>query len=459
MTQHEYAADVYKKAYDAAKPAVDDHWAAPSAEQVAEQVAGSYSVRQGETLMQGQEFRQGLAASDVDAMGYDHQALFEMVNSGNAEMIDVHGELITNFANVLAESSQAASAAASAEESDWQGESGARVAAFLQQSGNWLNHTSEATALAGNRYSQQSAAVDHARREMPPVVPFDQKGAMDKAAAKFSSWNPADIQAGSKILEDIAVQQQRAQEAHEKAAQVVTGMNGGLYETGRTMPAYAPAPTLGGQGSVGGHDEGTKVSGFAPGTGGGAPSPGPGGPGVGPGVVPPGGAEGPGRSTGSGVFGQGATPPGAGQANPLVSKMPNAGPGMGPMALGGGQLGGAGGDIERKGRPGSGAGRGSAAGRLLGTDAKTAQEKLGEGKGTGAERGAKAANERLTRGTTAAGKPGAPGAAGAGGGKGKKEEDEERKSKYVQGDDPDETFDANVSIGPDGEKVVPPVIG
>ncbi|WP_370947790.1 hypothetical protein AB5J62_09580 [Amycolatopsis sp. cg5] len=457
MTKYEYAADVYKKAYDAAQASGNAPFTA-QAEAIAEEAAGAYSRAQGEAFQRGQEFRQGLAPSDVDAMGYDHQALFDMVQSGNAVEIDIHGEKITNFANVLAESSQAASAAASAEESDWQGESGARVAAFLQQSGNWLNHTSEATALAGNRYSQQSAAVDHARREMPPVVPFDQKGAMDRAADKLVSPNPADIQAGVKMMEDIAAQQQRAQEAHEKAAQVVTGMNGGLYETGRTMPAYAPAPALGGQGLVG-HDEGTKVSGFAPGTGGGTyggPGSGPGtGPGTGPGVLPSPGPEPAGRSTGSGVFGPGNPPPV--QPNPVVPKAPNAGPGLGPMGLGGGQLGGAGADIERKGR--AGAGRGSAAGRLLGTDAKAAQEKLGEGKGSGAERGAKAANERLTRGTTAAGKGGAAGAAGAGANKGKKEEDEERKSKYVQGDDPDEMFDANISIGPDGVKVVPPVIG
>ncbi|HEV7978243.1 hypothetical protein [Amycolatopsis sp.] len=61
-------------------------------------------------------------------------------------------------------------------------------------------------------------------------------------------------------------------------------------------------------------------------------------------------------------------------------------------------------------------------------------------------------------GAAASGKAGAAGAhgAGAGGGKGKQEEDAEHKRKYGETED---HFDVTLTEGPDGEKVVPPVIG
>jgi hypothetical protein len=300
---------------------------------------------------------------------------------------------------------------------------------------------------------------------MPPPSNFDQAAEMNKARQQIES---GDLGGFVQTQVGISENQTAAQQAHEQAAQVMHAMDSTYHDTAATQPSFAPPPSVSG---------GTTASGFtAPPSGPGSSGPYPGGglvsgPGGGPtggpisgGYLPPG-LSGPGSSSGSGQLpGQyGGNYQGGAPGNAPRPSLPGtsiAG------TLGGGPLGGGGGDITRNPSGRGGAPRTNFAGARVsgggylpkdGAGGRLSEEGKATGKGSGS--GSVGAKEgAIGRGGAAAsGKAGAGGApgAGAGGGKGKKE-DEEHKRKYGETEDP---FDMELTEGPDGEKVVPPVIG
>ncbi|WP_162788748.1 hypothetical protein [Amycolatopsis albispora] len=475
VDQPMYEADVYSKAYTDAGGGQGNIFADPTAMADAAATAQAYSTARGQALMHGQTFREGLDASDQDYLGISHAQLYTMAHTGNGEKVDQKGRILAKTRDTLKTLSDDLHAAVNNEQAVWQGEGAAQVHSFVKQSATWVDGASHGVDLASNRYSQQSAAVVNAQNSMPEPVPFNQAEEMAKAKAAFQSGGFDASMQGVKALEEMSAKQEASQAAHQQAAQVMHTMDNTLYETGSTQPSFAAPPTLGGGQPSTPVAGPSVVGGGTPGPTGGLPGggyvgSGPGG--VGPGYNPGGPAP---------VTSGGAPPAGG------VKGTPPAFAGQ----LGGGNLGALGSEKSRTpakgtggmkfGNPGAGArvsgggtynppkGPAGAAGRLGGTPAggvpkAGGEQAAGAGKSTGS--GGVPPKDGTMRGGAAAasnagaGKPGAGmGGMGAGAGRGKEEDKDKKRPDYLQGEDPDELFDAKPAEGLDGAKPVPPTIG
>ncbi|WIX81518.1 hypothetical protein QRX50_12520 [Amycolatopsis carbonis] len=435
-----------------------------------EKEASSYSVTQGDQLLQGQVTRSGAPAPGQNYAAQSHEDLYNMVHVGlDFREINERSTVANVYGNWLADASNAFRDAASTAGASWQGAAASQANSFFQNTASHTEQTGNAMQLISNRYSQQSAAADYAQKNMPEPTGFNQQAEMDKATKQLSGGDPA---AAAQTMTALAAKQQQADAAHQQAVQVMEGLDNTYHETATTQPTFAPPP------APGGSDDSTRASSAQPGAGlgahAGALNSGSGGFGAPGGGAPGGGTGGPagfsgnayappgaGSSTGAGAFG-GPGGTGGGGFRP-----PAGGGGFGrlspdALAFGGGPggAGGAGEETLRGGRAGGGTGRtgGGFAGSRVSGGGATA--KPGEGPGSG-----KGAGERLERGATAAanagkaGKAGAGGAAGAAGAGKKKEDDKEHKNKLPNQEDPDEVFEVRPERGPDGEKITPPVIG
>ncbi|MBN6037195.1 hypothetical protein [Amycolatopsis sp. 195334CR] len=473
-----YESEVYDRTYRQAGGGEGNIFAEFSARSEAEAVASAYSVTRGQVLMEGQDFRPGLDTSDQEYLGTSHDELYNMVHTENdPAAVDEQGKIFRDLAGLLNSVAADAAAASNAEEANWQGPAAAKAHGFVKSTGQWLDGTAQGADLASNRYSQQSAAAMNAQNSMPEPVPFNQAEEMAKAQQAFQSGGFDANMQGVKALEEMSAKQEASQAAHQQAAQVMHTMDNTLYETGSTQPSFAAPPTLGGG------QPSTPVAG----TGAGPVTSAPGGPTGGmPGGMPGGGYVGSGPGSAPGY-----TP---GGPAPVTSNAPAGGGFKGtPPAIagqvGGGNLGNLGADKNRApkpttgmkfGNPSAGArvsgggtysppkGPAGAAGRLGGTPAggvpKGAEQAAGAGKSSGS--GGPPPKEGTMRGgaaaaaSTAGGKPGAGmGGAPAGAGRGKEEDKDKKRPDYLQGEDPDELFDAKPAEGLDGAKPVPPVIG
>ncbi|MEQ0565800.1 hypothetical protein ABJI51_42550 [Amycolatopsis sp. NEAU-NG30] len=433
----------------------------PLGQQLVQQAASDYSVAQGKQLQEGQTLRAGAPTPNENYANQPHEALYDMVHQNlDLEDLNDRSRVANVYGNWLADASNQFRDAATAAGGAWQGPAADQANTFFQSTAGHAEQTGNAMQLASNHYSQQSAAAHYAKTNMPEPTGFDQQAELDKARQQYESGNLVGM-AGT--MAGIQAKQQQADAAHQQAVQVLQNLDSTYHETASTQPTYSPPPQLG--------SDSTSVSGFhgTSGTGG-------------TGTTYTGTPNLTGGTTGTYVPGQ--TPPGA--APPATSYVPpgstsgvgnnnfGGNPGFRPapaastftrltpdgLALAGnpGTPGGtnSGGDITRS-KPGSGRpGSGFAGSRVSGS-AGAPKEAPGEGGKTGSRTG-----ERLERGATAAaaakggkGSAGAAGAAGAGAGK-KKEDDKEHKNKYAVEDD---VFDLRPDRGPDGEKVVRPIIG
>lgn len=465
-------------------------------------VSSRHAQAKGEKLAEGQAFREGLNPSDQDYLGHPHEDLYAMAHTGNdPTAVNEQGRIYADLAELLRGVGQDAAGAANAEETSWQGGAAEQAHGFVRTTGDWLHGTAQGSELASNRYAQQSVAAQNAQNAMPEPVPFDQAAEMEAARTQLNSGDISGVTQGMQSMDAMAGKQQASQDAHAQAAQVMHDMDGTLYDTGSTQPAFAAPPTLDG-GQPGqpstGHTQAASATSAPPALGGTAGTAGSAGGVAGP--APGGGsAATPGSPTGAGpVSGSGPAQPGGGAPGGQPSPGSTQGAGRGAVgaplaAAAGGNVAGAGAQTSRRSaRPGLGstAGgrvsggssgrsgtsgsepRGSAASRL--GDSKTgggkqggaagrAGNELGSGKGTGSAPTEKAPKEGIARGGQAASGGKGTGPAGAGmpgGGRGGKDEDKERqRPSYLKEDDPETIFESKPDEGPDGERPVPPTIG
>ncbi|MGW4520369.1 hypothetical protein [Amycolatopsis sp. NPDC004378] len=435
-------------------------------QRLTQQAASDYSVAQGKLLQEGQTLRGDSPAPGENYANMPHELLYDMVHKDlDIEGINERSRVTNVYGNWLADASNQFRDAATAAGGSWQGNAASEANTFFQSTAGHTEQTGNAMQLMSNHYSQQSAAAYYAKTNMPEPTGFNQQAEMDKARQQYNS---GDLVGMNTTMTGIQAKQQQADAAHQQAVQVLHGLDGTYHETASSQPTYSPPPQLG-QGdstSVSGF-HGTSGTGFTGtptigggggGGGGGTNLVGPGGTAaVPPGSTPPGAPSYVQPGTTSGV---GGTTFGGGNTGFRGAPAPSAFPRVGPdgLAMPGTApgAGGSGGDITR-GKSGIGrAGSGFAGSRVSG-GGYTGGPK--EAAGESAKTGGKVPGERLERGATAAaaakGKGGgAAGAAGAGGKK--KEDDKEHKNKYAVEED---VFDLKPERGPDGEKLVKPVIG
>ncbi|MFJ6670812.1 hypothetical protein ACIQMJ_06845 [Actinosynnema sp. NPDC091369] len=452
------------------------------------QQSAQYQSTQEQQLEQVVEnYRPPLSPPGSHYLAYDHKALKDMVTQNMApSTANEQGEAWTKIGNTLAELQANLTSATAASKGAWQGAAAESAQGYFTNVATWSGNAAQGAQLTGNKLYTQSTAAEQAKNAMPEPVEFS---TADAYKMFFSEPNPFKW---AETIDQIEQKFEEKQQAHERAAEVMTTMSTSFQESGSTMPAFSPPPPMEGTGGSGdpgqngtaqigsrptvpsGNGNGTgSGSGFGdlgvPGGGGGTGSGSGGGntnqsglngPGGGTTTLPgPGGLPGGGGNTnipgpGGGPYPPGIYPPGTGPNQrpttppggrpPGMPNGPGRGPGGGPGGRGfGGGPGGGPGGMAAAGRGGLGGfGPGGSAG-TLGEAGRTGAGGFGPG-GSGGLGGAGAA------GRGGAGGMGA-GGMGAGAGRGQGEEDKEHKAaSYLV-----ETED----VFGDGTMVAPPVIG
>ncbi|CCH35406.1 hypothetical protein ABZ816_12445 [Actinosynnema sp. NPDC047251] len=446
-----------------------------------------------------ENYRPPMTPSGSFYMGRSHEELKSMVTDNMApSTANEQGEAWTKIGNTLVDLQNNLSKATEASKGAWQGNAASSAQGYFTNMATWSGDAAQGAQLTGNKLYEQSQAADTAKTAMPEPVKFS---TADAYKMFFSEPNPFKW---AETIDKIEAKFEEKQQAHERAAEVMTNMSTSFQESGSTMPAFSPPPPMdgsggdpsqpgkpndpgiggrpsipdspgngsgstgvtgipgtGGTGGTGGGN--TNQSGWTPGgggTGGGGGGGGGGGTGGGGGGgLPPGGGWIPGPGGGGGGGGGNRPPgiPGPGQRPPGI---PGPGGGRGGLPGGGGSGGGSG---------GAGGGRGGGAGGLGGGPGGMAAAGRGGGFGPGGGAGVLGEAGRAGAGgfgpsgggagglggAGAAGGRGAGagmgGMGGAGGHGGQGEEDKEHKSaSYLV-----ETED----VFGDGTMVAPPVIG
>ncbi|MFI9006998.1 hypothetical protein ACIGNX_07180 [Actinosynnema sp. NPDC053489] len=446
-----------------------------------------------------EQYRPPMSSAGSYYMGYDHKTLKSMVEDKmEPSTANEQGRAWNEVGNVLATLQQDLSRATASSKDAWQGAAAESARGYFTNVATWSGDAAQGAQLTGTKLFDQSRAAEQAKNAMPEPVEFS---TADAYKMLLSEPNPFKW-AGT--IDQIEQKFEEKQQAHERAAEVMTTMSASFQESGSTMPAFSPPPPMEGSGGTGeANPNGTTQingrqsvpggtgTGTGTGTGsgygdlGGVPGGGSGGtgsgiggggngggntnqsgwngPGGGGGTTVPGPGPGGGTTTipgpGGGPYPPGVFPPGANPNNRPPTPpggrtgLPNGrggGPGGGPgggRGFGGG-LGGPGaggpGGLAAAGRGGPGGfGPGGSAG-TLGEAGRTGAGGFGPG-GSGGLGGAGAA------GRGGAGAGAAVGGMGAGGARGQGDEDKEHKAaSYLV-----ETED----VFGDGTMVAPPVIG
>lgn len=465
-----------------------------------QQQSAKYQQDQERRLEQVVEnYRPPMSSSCSYYLGYDHKELKTMVTDNMApSTANEQGEAWTKIGNTLAQLQNDLTSATNASKGAWQGQAAEAAQGYFANVATWSGNAAQGAQLTGNKLYAQSQAAETAKNSMPEPVEFS---TADAYKMFFSEPNPFKW---AETIDEIEQKFEEKQQAHERAAEVMTTMSSSFQESSSAMPAFSAPPAMSGTGGSGennntgtgeiggrptvpsGVGSGTGTGGTGdlgvPGGGGGVPGGGGGGGGGGntnqsgwngpghtlpgaPGYIPPGGGGGGGGGGNNnlpGIYPPGVYPPGTGPNRPGMPGPNRPGmPGPGrPGMPGGGGGGGAGGGRGGGGLGGPGglaaAGRGGMGGGLGGFGPGGSAGALGEAGRAGAGAGFGPGGSGGLGGAGAAGRGGAAGMGamggmGAGAGAGRGDEDKEHKAaSYLV-----ETED----VFGDGTMVAPPVIG
>ncbi|MEU4806665.1 hypothetical protein [Actinosynnema sp. NPDC023587] len=418
-----------------------------------------------------ENYRPPMSTAGSQYLAYPHEQLKSMVTDNMAPgSANEQGEAWTKIGNTLVDLQNNLNKATEASKDAWQGNAASSAQGYFTGMATWSGDAAQGAQLTGNKLFEQSQAADTAKTNMPEPVKFS---TADAYKMFFSEPNPFKW---ADTIDKIEQKFEEKQQAHERAAEVMTNMSTSFQESGSTMPAFSPPPPMegsgggdpgkpnpnepggiggrpsipdgpgggtgstgvngipgpgGGTGGPGGGN--TNQSGWTPGGGGGGggggnggiPGPGPGGGGggglpPGGGIWPPGGGTGGGGGGGGGGVGNrppGNRPPGI-PGPGLRPGLPGPGGpgGRGGLPGGGGAGGGAGGPGAGGGAGGGGRGGGGAGG-LGGGPGGMAAAGRGGGFGPGPGGGAGVLGEAGRTGAGGFG-PAGGGAGGLGGGAG-----------------------------------------
>ncbi|TNC27442.1 hypothetical protein [Amycolatopsis alkalitolerans] len=423
-------------------------------------------TQQSQQLSQGVDYRTGLPTPDTLYQSYDHQRLFNMVQTVSPSQVTGVSSSWTQLANAMATFGQQLGQAANNSGATWKGDAAESAHNFVSGLGTWSDQSGQAAQLAADQVYSQSSAAESAKNTMPEPIPFS----WTDEIKSWGSSGPFDL------VDNInkSLQKQKdSQDAHDQAVQVMSSYDQNLYSAASKAPAFNPPPTFdppagGSVGHVSGGLDGTNSSSYTGPTGGsvGASGGAHSGQTSGSGSVsgnlsgftPPtlnagvktGGSSTPGRTSAQNFQ------PSSGTINPnATSGLGQNGLGsMGAMPMGGlAGAGGMGGDEAYS----SKLGRGGASGFGPGGGGSAASSGSA---GAGAQSGARAGGAGAAETAAGAGGRGATGATGRSGmggmghgGKGQGgEDDEHQRPSWLIEPDPDDVFGTS-------ERTAPPVIG
>ncbi|MTD57793.1 hypothetical protein [Amycolatopsis pithecellobii] len=419
-------------------------------------------TQQSRQLSQDVEVRSGLTPPGGTYHGFEHQQLYDMVQTVNPSQVTGVSSSWTQLANAMATFGQQLNQAAGKSGATWKGDAAESAFNFVSGLGTWSDQSGQAAQLAADQVYSQSSAAETAKNTMPEPIPFSWSDEMKS----WASSSPFDL---IDNIDKSLQKQKDSQDAHDQAVQVMSAYDNNLYTAASQAPAFNPPPTfdgpgIGSVGHISGGLLGTTSSSYSGPTGGSLGT----------------GATGPSSEAGSlsgsltgftppalnhGIKTGGTTTPGITTAQGFRPGNTNAGStagsdlgatglgAMGGLPLGAmGGLGGVGDAEEYSGKVGRGGGGSFGPG---GSGSGSAASSGGAGGQSSARAGGVGAAETAAGGagrTGAAGRPGA-GAGMGHGGKGKGEEDEEhQRPTWLIEPDPDEVFGTS-------QRTAPPVIG
>jgi hypothetical protein len=371
-----------------------------------ERAADVFAEGQARRLEMGVRTRGGPELPGTYYLGYEHSDLKQMVELNmDPGQVNETGAGWNSLGNALVEFQGAVAAAVGRSGEDWSGAAGKAARDYLSGLGEWMGGTGQASQLAANRMNAQAEAAGTARAAMPEPVEFSMSDAMGVLARET---NPVALR---EAIAQVNLRFEQKQQAHERAAEVMTTFAGSMGDSGAGMPEFAPAPAMGASTGVEGPggrgpDVGPERGGFRPRGGGPSDSSDPG--------IP----EWGGRPAGSAPVAEGSRTPGSDAgATPVQGWEPaaatgaqvTAGSGMravGPVAVDGGS---SPRDADLRGF-GPGGERGPGYGGESGSGARSSGGQRDGGRGPGEGRGA-------AEGGGTGGGRGADGRRGAGGGR------------------------------------------
>ncbi|HEU5476011.1 MAG TPA: hypothetical protein VFV67_35750 [Actinophytocola sp.] len=231
-----------------------------------------------------------------------------VTENADAGQVGAAGDTWVTVGNTMIQFQEDIASAINNSEADWQGTAANSARMFMADVGTWVGTAGQGAALAGTQMLRQAEALSTASNSMPEEVPYDRDEWTQRIMSSSDPWG---------TYHEAVEQYNASQEAHQRAAEVLTSYDGGLAGAS-TMPAFTAPPMMGGGdatltdasdtdgvGRMGGGPDGPPGSGGSgPGTGGSGP--GTGGASVPPSLPGPGGTGG-GGTGGSGTGGTGGT--------------------------------------------------------------------------------------------------------------------------------------------------------
>src|SRR2546430_7794506 len=189
---------------------------------------------------QGGATRNGPVSSCYNYMSLPHKNLKDMVTKdANPGDVGTSGDQWISAGNAMVQFQNDVRTAINNSEADWQGAAGNSARGFMADVGTWVGTAGTQAQLAGTQTGRQGAALSTAKETMPDEVPYDSNKVMQ-------DFNNADnIFDKIKIAAQAQVDYQASQQAHQRAAEVVSTYDSNLAGAS-TMPAFGAPPTMDG---------------------------------------------------------------------------------------------------------------------------------------------------------------------------------------------------------------------
>ncbi|NUS62926.1 MAG: hypothetical protein HOQ46_04680, partial [Saccharothrix sp.] len=211
------------------------------------QQSAQYQSTQEQQLEQVVEnYRPPLSPPGSNYLAWDHKALQQMVTENMApSTANEQGEAWTKIGNTLAELQSNLTSATAASKGAWQGAAAESAQGYFTNVATWSGNAAQGAQLTGNKLYAQSTAAEQAKNAMPEPVEFS---TADAYKMFFSEPNPFKW---AETIDQIEQKFEEKQQAHERAAEVMTTMSTSFQESGSTMPAFSPPPPMDGSGGTG----------------------------------------------------------------------------------------------------------------------------------------------------------------------------------------------------------------
>ncbi|MBP2339614.1 hypothetical protein JOF41_005792 [Saccharothrix coeruleofusca] len=211
------------------------------------QQSAQYHQQQEQNLEQVVEsYRPPMSPAGSFYMGYDHKALKSMVTENmDPASANEQGEAWTKIGNTLVDLQNNLTKATETSKGAWQGQAAEAAQGYFTSVAAWSGNAAQAAQLTGNKLYSQRTAAETAKNSMPEPVEFS---TADAYKMFFSEPNPFKW---AETIDKIEQKFEEKQQAHERAAEVMTTMSTSFQEAGSTMPAFAPPPPMQGTGGSG----------------------------------------------------------------------------------------------------------------------------------------------------------------------------------------------------------------